>query len=59
MKPCNTLDPNDFKSMWWRKTDIVDIDGIGVLASYDGRYDEVTVTTADGKKHSFVVMRMN
>ena len=26
MKPCNTLNPNDFKSMWWRKTDIVDFE---------------------------------
>jgi hypothetical protein len=40
-------------------TDIVDSDGIGVLSSYDGGYDEQTVTTADGKKHSFVILRMN
>ena len=39
--------------------DIVDSDGIGVLSSYDGGYDEETVTTADGKKHSFVILRMN
>ena len=26
MKPWNTLDPNDFKTMWWRKTDIVDFE---------------------------------
>lgn len=39
--------------------DIVDSDGIGTLSSYDGRYDEQTVTTADGKKHSFVILRMN
>ena len=26
MKPWNTLNPNDFKSMWWRKTDIVDFE---------------------------------
>ena len=50
---------NDWVNLKGVATDIVDIDGIGVLASYDGRYDEVTVTTADGKKHSFVVMRMN
>ena len=39
--------------------DIVDSDGIGTLSSYDGGYDEETVTTADGKKHSFVILRMN
>ena len=39
--------------------DIVDSDGIGTLASYDGNYDDVTVKTTDGKSHSFVVMRMN
>ena len=26
MKPWNTLNPNDFESMWWRKPDIVDIE---------------------------------
>jgi len=40
-------------------TDIVDSDGLGVMASYDGRYDEQTVTTPDGKKYTFVIMRMN
>ena len=50
---------NDWVNLKGVATDIVDTDGIGVLARYDGRYDEVTVTTADGKKHSFVVMRMN
>jgi hypothetical protein len=39
--------------------DIVDSDGIRILASYDGNYDDVTVKTTDGKSHSFVVMRMN
>ena len=39
--------------------DIVDSDGLGVMASYDGKYDERTVTTPDGKKYTFVIMRMN
>jgi len=40
-------------------TDIVDSDGIGVLSSYDGGYDERTVTTPDGKNYTFVILRMN
>lgn len=39
--------------------DIVNQDGIGVLSSYDGRYEYETVKTADGKSHEFVVMRTN
>lgn len=39
--------------------DIVDSDGIQTLSRYDGQYDEQILTTADGKKHSFIVMRMN
>ena len=39
--------------------DIVDNDGLGVLSSYDGRYDDVYVTTPDGKKHNFVIVRTN
>jgi chromosome segregation ATPase len=39
--------------------DIVESDGIGVLARYDGRYEYETVKTADGKSHEFVVMRTN
>jgi len=39
--------------------DIVNQYGLGVLASYDNSYDDVTVKTTDGKSHSFVVMRMN
>jgi hypothetical protein len=26
MKPWNKLNPNDFESMWWRKTEIVDFE---------------------------------
>ena len=50
---------NDWVNLKGVATDIVDIDGIGVLSSYDSSYDEETVTTADGKKHSFVILRMN
>lgn len=39
--------------------DIVDSDGVGVLASYDGSYDEQTVKTADGQSYSFIIVRTN
>lgn len=39
--------------------DIADSDGIGIISSYDGEYDEQMVTTSDGQRHRFVVMRIN
>ena len=39
--------------------DMADSDGIGILSSYDGQYDEQKVTTSDGQRHRFVVMRTN
>ena len=39
--------------------DIADSDGIGIISSYDGQYDEQMVTTSDGQRHRFVVMRIN
>ena len=40
-------------------TDIVDSDGIGVLSGYNSDYDEYMVTTSDGKRHRFVIVRQN
>ena len=37
--------------------DIVDHDGIGVMSSYDGKYDEVYITGHDGTRHNFVIIR--
>ena len=39
--------------------DMADSDGIGILSSYDGEYDEQMVTTSDGQRHRFVVMRIS
>lgn len=39
--------------------DMADSDGVGILSSYDGQYDEQMVTTSDGQRHRFVVMRIN
>ena len=39
--------------------DIADTDGIGIISSYDGQYDEQMVTTSDGQRHRFVVMRID
>jgi predicted nucleic acid-binding Zn-ribbon protein len=50
---------NDWVNLKGVARDIVDSDGLGVMASYDGNYDERTVTTPDGKKYTFVIMRMN
>jgi hypothetical protein len=40
-------------------TDIVDMDGIGVLGGYDGGFDDVYVIGPDGTRHNFVIMRIN
>ena len=37
--------------------DIIDSDGFGILASWDGRDYEETVQTPDGKRHSFIIVR--
>ena len=50
---------NDWVNLKGVARDIVDSDGLGVMNSYDGSYDEQTVTTPDGKKYTFVIMRMN
>jgi len=49
----------DYINMRGIAEDIVDADGIEVMARYDGRYDEIMVTTSDGKRHSFNIIRMN
>jgi hypothetical protein len=38
--------------------DIADSDGIGII-SYNGDWDEQMVTTSDGTRHRFVIMRIN
>lgn len=37
--------------------DIIDSDGFGILASWDGRDYQETVQTPDGKRHSFIIVR--
>jgi hypothetical protein len=39
--------------------DIVDSDGIGVISSYDGSYDDVFISGPDGTRYNFVVVRAN
>jgi hypothetical protein len=39
--------------------DIVDSDGIGVISSYDGRYDDVYITGPNGVRYNFVIVRTN
>ena len=39
--------------------DIADSDGIGIISTYDGEYDEQMVTPSDGQRHRFVVLRIN
>ena len=34
-KPWLKLDPNDFKSRWWNKTDIIDIESAGTQKNVD------------------------
>jgi predicted RNase H-like nuclease (RuvC/YqgF family) len=38
--------------------DMADEDGIGILSNYNGQYDEQTVTTSNGQRYSFIVMRI-
>jgi hypothetical protein len=39
--------------------DIVDSDGIGVISSYDGSYDDVYITGPNNTRYNFVVVRTN
>lgn len=39
--------------------DVVSQDGYGMLNSYDGNYDEETLTTPDGTKYTFIIMQLN
>lgn len=49
----------DFVNVTDVARDIVERDGIEVFNYYDGRYDDTTIKTTDGKPHNFVIMRFN
>jgi predicted nucleic acid-binding Zn-ribbon protein len=52
-------DLKDYVDMNGVAKDIVDSDGIGVISSYDGRYDNVYITGLNGVRYNFVIVRTN
>ena len=52
-------DLKDYVDMRGVAEDIVQIDGIGTMSRYNGRYEDVYITGLDGTRHNFVIVRTN